>query len=94
MPAITSAQHPTKIQIWGMFICCAMLRRHMTSQKTTVRDRDEYYQINILANKWLEVFNRKAQEGSVSNRVLMPDSSQTVFMRGGAPPQNPSKNEK
>ena len=62
----------------------ATFQLHMVSQKTAIKD--EYYRNDTLANKCLEAFNRQAQEGSVSDRVLMPDSSRTVFMRGGGPP--------
>ena len=56
----------------------------MTPQKTTISDK--YYRRNILASDWLEPLNQAAQVGLVSERVLMPDSSRAVFMRGGAPP--------
>ena len=54
-----------------MFSYYVMFQLHMVSQKTAIKD--EYYRSNILANKWLEAFNRTAQEGSVSDRVLIPD---------------------
>ena len=84
MPLVAGLKHPAKIQTWSMFSCCAIFKLFMTPQKTTISDK--YSRRNILASDWLEPLNQAAQVGSVSERVLMPDSSRAVFMRGGAPP--------
>ena len=87
VPAVAGVKHLGKIQTWSMFSCCVIFKLLMTTQKTTISD--EYYRRNILASDWLEPLNQTAQDGSVSERVPIPDSSRAVFIRGGASPSSP-----
>ena len=67
----------------------ALSQLHAVPQKTTING--EYYRNNILANECLEALNRTAREGSVSERALIDDPSQAVFMQDGAPPHSAKK---
>ena len=92
VPTVPSVKRPAKIHVWGMFSYRALSQLHVVPQKTTING--EYYRNNILANECLEALNRTAREGSVSERALIDDPSQAVFMQDGAPPHSAKKTQK
>ena len=83
---VPSEKHPANIHVWGILSYHALFHLHVVPQKTTING--EYYRSSILANECQEELNRTAQEGSISERALLPDPSQAVFMQDGAPPRS------
>ena len=91
VPTVSTVKHPAKIHVWGMFSYRALSRLHVVPPKMTING--EYYRSSILASECLEALNRTAQEGPVSERALMPDPSQALFMQDGAPPHTAKKTQ-
>ena len=73
---------PAKIMIWGMMWFQAFSELHVVPQKMTVNG--VYYRDYILSSTCLNAIKRPAQTGRVTERSLLKNIYNFLFMQDGA----------
>jgi transposase len=84
VPAIVTVKHSPKIMVWGMFSHWALSDLHFVPPNTSVNK--DYYREEILAKTAASAMSRTEENGSVTTRKMLEDTSTAIFMQDSAPP--------
>ena len=83
VPRILSVKFPQKIHVWGLMSHQALSELHIIPQGQTVNSL--YYRDEILAKTCRDAINRTANMGPISERTMLGNMSDFIFMQDGAP---------
>ena len=83
VPPILSVKFPQKIHVWGLMSHQALSELHIIPQGQTVNSI--YYRNEILAKTCRDAINRTANTGPISERPMLENMSDFIFMQDGAP---------
>jgi hypothetical protein len=70
--------------VWGAFGHLEVSEVHIVPQNQSVNA--EYYRENMLAKICLPAMQRRCSKGSMSERKIIQDPSNRIFMQDSAPP--------
>ena len=80
---VLKVKFPAKVMVWGMMSHCAVSDLHIVPQKQTVNAA--YYRNNILEKTCLDAIKRKRKTGNITERAMLKNMSNYLFMQDGAP---------
>ena len=83
VPPIFAVKFPLKIQVWGLMSRQALSELHIIPQGQTVNSL--YYRNEILAKTCRDAINRTPNTGPISERPMLENMSDFIFMQDGAP---------
>ena len=83
VPRILSVKFPQKIHVWGLMSHQALSELRIIPQGHTVNSL--YYRDEILAKTCRDAFNRTANMGPISERPMLGNMSDFIFIQDGAP---------